>query len=166
VQEADDGYAPNSSQKRRALRTNSVKALRNCPEGIELVRSLRSNCQEIGGLGYALIFETLTTTLLILLALVRLGAAGAKHVGKWLDEEALLKGSNGEHKREGLTDEESLTDKTENLTDDRKHLMADSGDLSYTTFPYLSVNVSPATFSTVEDIAVTPSSSSDGQENP
>ena len=94
------------------------------------------------------------------MVLVQLGAARAKRFGKWLDEEVLLKGLNGERKREDLTDEESLTEGTKNLTDDQKHLMANSRDLSYTTFLYLSVNVSLATFPTVEDIAVTPSSSS------
>jgi hypothetical protein len=42
---------------------------------------------EIWGLGHALAFEMLITTLLILLVIVRLGAAYAKHINKWLDAE-------------------------------------------------------------------------------
>jgi hypothetical protein len=68
-------YAPNSSQKRRALRTSNVRALRDCPEGIELVGNPKDKWREIGSLRHALAIETLRTTLLILLVIVRLGAA-------------------------------------------------------------------------------------------
>ena len=67
----------------------SVGTLRGCPEGIGPVRGLKDDFQEIGSLGYALIFETLRTTLLILLVIVRVGAAGAGYVEKWLDDEAI-----------------------------------------------------------------------------
>ena len=43
VHESGGGYALNSSWKRRALRTDSVEALRDCLEGIELVRNLRDD---------------------------------------------------------------------------------------------------------------------------
>jgi hypothetical protein len=70
-----DNYAPNSSRKRRALRTDNVKTLQDCPEAIKLVGNSKDDWTEIGTLGYALAFETLRTTLLILLVIVRLGAA-------------------------------------------------------------------------------------------
>jgi hypothetical protein len=37
IQESSDSYAPNSSRRRRRLCTDSVEALQNRPEGIELV---------------------------------------------------------------------------------------------------------------------------------
>ena len=115
VQESGDGYAPNSSRKRRALRTDSVEALQDYPEGIEPVRSLRDDWREIRGLGYALIFETLKTALLILVVLVRLGAAGARNVERWLGEEVLLEG----HKKEDSAEKKDSTRK-ESLTDDKR----------------------------------------------
>jgi len=83
------GVRPNSSRKRSKLDAGSVGTLRDCPESIGPVRGLKDDFQEIGSLGYALIFETLRTTLLILLVIVRVGAAGAGYVEKWLDDEAI-----------------------------------------------------------------------------
>ena len=60
----------------------SVGTLQDCLEGIGPVRGLKDDFQEIGSLRYTLIFETLRTTLLILLAIVRVGAAGAGYVEK------------------------------------------------------------------------------------
>jgi hypothetical protein len=76
-----NNYAPNSSRKRTVLRTDNVETLQacrncqDCPEAIKLVRNSKDDWTEIGTLGYALAFETLRTTLLILLVIVRLGAA-------------------------------------------------------------------------------------------
>jgi len=83
------GYGPNSSWKRSKLDAGSVGTLRDCPESIGPVRGLKDDFQEIGSLGYALIFETLRTTLLILLAIVRVGAVGAGYVEKWLDDKVI-----------------------------------------------------------------------------
>jgi len=73
-------YRPNSSQKRSKLDASSVRTLRDCPESIRPVRGLKDDFQEIGGLRYALIFETLRTTLLILLVIVRVGAVRAGYI--------------------------------------------------------------------------------------
>ena len=59
---------------------SSVKTLQGCLEGIGLVRGLKDDFQEIGGLRYTLIFKTLKTTLLILLVIVRVGAVGAGYI--------------------------------------------------------------------------------------
>src|SRR6202022_934979 len=86
-------HTPNSSRKRRALRTDNVETLQDCQtcqdglEDIKLVRDSKNDWKEIWSLGHTLAFETLRTTLLILLVIVRLGAAWAKHVEEWLDEE-------------------------------------------------------------------------------
>jgi hypothetical protein len=39
----DNNYAPNSSWKWRALRTDNVKALQDCPEAIKLVRNSKDD---------------------------------------------------------------------------------------------------------------------------
>jgi hypothetical protein len=77
----DNNYAPDLSRKRRSLHTDNVEALQDCRnclkdglEDIRLVGNLKDDWREIGILGYALAFETLRATLLILLAIVRLGA--------------------------------------------------------------------------------------------
>jgi len=89
VCKSNSGYGPNSSRKRSKLDAGSVRTLRDCLEGIGLVGGLKDDFQEIGGLRYALIFKTLRTTLLILLAIVRVGAVGAGYIEKWLDDEAI-----------------------------------------------------------------------------
>ena len=138
------GYAPNSSRKRRVLRTNDVGTLRDCSEGIEPVGRLRDDCWEIGSLGYALTFETLRTALLICLVIVRLAAAGAKHVGKLLDEDAQKGPDLGEHNKGCCTttdDAIHLMDRKDSTTDDSKHHMDNIADLLYTTFLHPSVSV-------------------------
>ena len=54
---------------------------------------------EIWDLGHTLAFETLWTTLLILLMIVRLGAVWAKHVEEWLDARELQEGSRKHESR-------------------------------------------------------------------
>jgi len=98
------GYRPNSSQKRSKLDAGSVRTLRDCLEGIGPVGGLKDDFQEIGGLGYALIFETLRTTLLILLAIVRVGALGAGYVERWLDDEAIGEWNRDYYKDTGRPD--------------------------------------------------------------
>jgi hypothetical protein len=56
------------------LRICNVRALQDCLKDIELVRSLKDEWREIRSLGHALAVETLRTTLLILLMIVRLSA--------------------------------------------------------------------------------------------
>jgi len=86
------------------LDASSVRTLRDCPESIGPVRGLKDDFQEIGGLRYALIFETLRTTLLILLAIVRVGALGAGYVERWLDDEAIGEWNRDYYKDTGRTD--------------------------------------------------------------
>jgi hypothetical protein len=121
TQESSSGYAPNSSRKRRELRTIGVEALQDRPKSVEPVGNRRNSWQELWGLGYALSFELLRATLLISLVLVRLGAAGAECVGRWLDERELV----GERKEGAFTDDfaeetDLVVNPTvrENLTDD------------------------------------------------
>ena len=145
-------YTPNSSRKRRVLRTSSVGALRDCSEDIELVGNSKDEWKEIEGLKHALAVETLRTTLLIFLVIVRLGAAWAKHVEEWLGMRGLQKGASQWHKwrdgkrtdsKEDNASEKHFTDGPTDfadrtkLTDVRKRLMSDSEDLLYTTFPQL-----------------------------
>jgi hypothetical protein len=85
-------YTPNSSRKRKALRTDNVRASEDHLD-IRLVRNSKHNWREIWDLGHTLAFETLRTTLLILLVVVRLGAAWAEHVEDWLGTEGLQKDS-------------------------------------------------------------------------
>jgi len=86
------------------LDASSVETLQDCLEGIGLVGGFKDDFQEIGGLGYALIFETLRTTLLILLAIVRVGALGAGYVERWLDDEAIGEWNRDYYKDAGRAD--------------------------------------------------------------
>jgi hypothetical protein len=126
-----DNYAPNSSWKRRALRTDNVETLQDCqncqdcPEAIKLVRNSKDDWTEIGTLGYALALETLRTTLLILLVIVQLGAAWARHLETWLDAEGLRNKVRQRHKsRAG----DSTTDLTVNSRTDSKDHIVDGTD--------------------------------------
>jgi len=165
------------------LDAGSVKTLQDCLEGIGPVGGLKDDFQEIGGLGYALIFKTLRTTLLILLAIVRVGALGAGYIERWLDDKAIGERNRDYYKDAGRADQDSFTNDITGFTDrkepvrthkglqasvkdstnDQTHLMDYSTDLLYTTFPHPSVSVLLVTLST----ATTPSSSSssDSQES-
>jgi len=136
---------------------------------------------EIRGLRYILIFETLRTTLLILLVIVRTGTARAE---KWLDKGVIREQDRDYNKgrcskgikftdittsfTDNITDFISFTDSKElvqtlqasvkdptGVTDSQKHFIDYSMDLLYTTFLHLSVSVLLITLSTV----TTPSSS-------
>jgi hypothetical protein len=145
AQEFRDSYAPNSSRKRRKLRTDSVEALWNYLEGIKLVGKQDDDRKEIRDLGYVLIFKTLRAILLILLAIVQLGAVGAGQVERWLDKgyrrECYSNKVNTINSKTDLqTDIEidSIIDDTIDPIDIQEHLI-NSKDLLYTMFLLVSI---------------------------
>jgi hypothetical protein len=160
----NNGYAPNSSRKRRRSCAKGVEALQDSPKVIEPVRSQEDDWREARGLGYALILELLRATLLILPMIVHEEQyRGCKR--KELKDKGTFTDDKKQH-----TDRERSTDNTTNaadcigLTDGRKHLMLDDEDLQYTTFPHPSISVSPATLTTPRPSS-RDSQASDSQEN-
>jgi hypothetical protein len=106
-------YKPNESRQRRP-RARGAMTLQSHVGSTEPIRK-QNDWVEIWGLGHALAFETLRTTLLILLVVVRLGAAWARHFEKWLDAEELQNRVGQSHKsRAG----DSTTDPTSNSRTD------------------------------------------------
>jgi hypothetical protein len=89
----DARYEPNTSQRRglhsqqRQPRASNATTVQSYVESVRSVGEPKNDWREIWGLSHALIFELLRTTLLILLVIVRLGTAGARHVKRWVDEE-------------------------------------------------------------------------------
>jgi hypothetical protein len=125
-------YQPNTSRKRRP-RASCAMIVKGHVGNTKPIRK-QNDWTEIWSLGNNLAFEMLRTTLLVLLAIVRLGAAWAKHMNKWLDTEGSqnegYKADSADNCRPGIDRTDRELGLSDSISDDILDSTDDSTDFT------------------------------------